>query len=205
MRLVESRIYSEDDCKIDLSYSGKCVDLTLQLVFGGVWKSEFVFTLIPVALEKVDLLEARLRDAYDEIEALRAGNTACYLSLSTKSVCWYDQIVCWDGDRLVVSTSHFKLSPDMKRVTILKPGVYHINVRLAGTNDGDGNSTGLQLNGTDIAICFQCDESGFSSTSQLHEVVKLLVNDVLQVRNGFNGNTLETQTGNRFTMHFLGN
>ena len=163
-----------------------------------------MFTLLPVALEKVDLLEARLRDAHDEIEALRAGNAASYLSISSKTDCAYNQIVQWNGDGPLMSASHYKLSDDFRQVTILKNGLYQINVRLAGSNSGNGQSLGLQVNGVDMALCIQSDANCYQNTAQIHEIVLLNTNDVLQVRCGCNGNSLANQAANRFTMLFLG-
>jgi hypothetical protein len=46
--------------------------LTLKLTsIGTVWRPEFTFTLLPVGLEKVDRLEAVLRDVQEENRALR--------------------------------------------------------------------------------------------------------------------------------------
>jgi len=202
--LVESGNRSPDDPEIDLSNSDKGVLLTLQLVLGGVWKPEFVFTLLPVALEKVDLLESRLRDAHDEIEALRAGSAASYLSISSKTSCAHNQMVSWDGDGPIASASHYKVSEDFKQVTILKPGVYQINVRLSGSNNSSGQCLGLQLNGVDMANCFQSDGSCYQNTAQIHEIVLLKTGDVLQVRCGSYSSSLATQAANRFTMLFLG-
>ncbi|RYG96416.1 hypothetical protein EON65_54440, partial [archaeon] len=36
-----------------------------------VWKPQYVFPLLPVALDKTDILEAMLRDALEEIEHLK--------------------------------------------------------------------------------------------------------------------------------------
>eukprot|EP01032_Pedospumella_encystans_P008704 gene8704-10301_t len=193
--LVESGLGSADDPKIDLRTSDKGVLLTLQLVLGGVWRPEFVFTLLPVALEKVDLLEARLRDAYDEIKALRAGNTPAYLSISSKTICPHNEIVQWDGDGPIVSPSYFKFSEDFKQVTILKGGVYQISLRLLGRSNGHGTSTALQVNAIDVATCYQTGGNICDYTAQIHEIVKLELNDVLQINCGFNGSIYTQQTG----------
>eukprot|EP01032_Pedospumella_encystans_P008703 gene8703-10300_t len=202
--VVESGNRAPDDPEIDLSNTDKGVLLTLQLVLGGVWRPEFVFTLLPVALEKVDLLEARLRDAHDEIETLRAGSAASYLSISSKTDCAYNQIVQWNGDGPLMSASHYKLSEDFRQVSILKSGVYQVSVRLGGGNNGSGHFTSLQLNGADIATCFQSDGNYHTNTAQINEVLKLSANDVLQIKCGFNNGSNAMQSGNRFTMLFVG-
>jgi len=55
----------------DLPNDGGEVALVLKLSMGGIWRPEFVFALLPVGLEKVDVLEAKVRDAQEEIEFLR--------------------------------------------------------------------------------------------------------------------------------------
>ena len=157
-----------------------------------------------MALEKVDLLEARLRDAHDEIEALRAGNTASYLSISSKTGCAYHQIVQWDGVGPLMSASHYKLSDDFRQVSTFKEGVYQLSVRLGGSINGTGHFTSLQLNGVDIATCFHSGGNYHTKTAQINEVLKLSANDVLQIKCGFNIGSNAMQSGNRFTMLYLG-
>lgn len=61
-----------DDPTVDFIIEDSDVALVLTLSMGGVWNPEFRFNLLPVGLEKTDVLEAQLRDAQEEIESLKS-------------------------------------------------------------------------------------------------------------------------------------
>mmetsp|Transcript_1755 Transcript_1755/g.3607 ORF Transcript_1755/g.3607 Transcript_1755/m.3607 type:complete len:304 (+) Transcript_1755:55-966(+) len=202
---------NQDDPQVDLDQADGEMVLTLVLsVMGGIWKPEFVFALLPVGLEKVDMLEAKVRDAQEEIESLRAqlaaGSAPAYLSISSATACANQQMVTWDAAAPVaITASHFELSADKKQVTVLKEGLYQVNVRLAGTNYSNTQSLGLQVNAVEVAQCTQSDANGHQNSPQLHELMILKANDTLQVRCGANSNSLAVANANRFTMVYLGN
>mmetsp|Transcript_1756 Transcript_1756/g.3609 ORF Transcript_1756/g.3609 Transcript_1756/m.3609 type:complete len:304 (+) Transcript_1756:55-966(+) len=202
---------NQDDPQVDLDQADGEMVLTLVLsVMGGIWKPEFVFALLPVGLEKVDMLEAKVRDAQEEIESLRAqlaaGSAPAYLSISSATACGSQQMVAWDAAApVVIPASHFELSADKQRVTVLKDGVYQVYVRLSGTNNTNGQALGLQVNGVEVAQCTQSDNGSHQNTPQIHEWMSLKANDTLQVRCGANSNSLAVANANRFTMVYLGN
>jgi hypothetical protein len=152
----------------------------------------------------------QVRDAQEEIESLRAqlaaGSAPAYLSISSATACVNQQMVAWDAAAPVaITASHFELSADKKRVTVLKEGLYQINVRLAGANSGNTLSMGLQVNAVEAAHCTQSDANSHQNSPQLHELMILRANDTLQVRWGANHKSLAAAEGNRFTMLYLGN
>mmetsp|Transcript_22082 Transcript_22082/g.49089 ORF Transcript_22082/g.49089 Transcript_22082/m.49089 type:complete len:304 (+) Transcript_22082:61-972(+) len=201
---------SADDPQVDLDQADGEMVLTLTLSMGGIWKPEFVFALLPVGLEKVDMLEAKVRDAQEEIESLRAqlaaGSAPAYLSISSATACGSQQMVAWDAAApVVIPASHFELSADKKQVTVLKEGLYQVNVRLAGTNYSNTQSLGLQVNAVEVAQCTQSDANGHQNSPQLHELMILKANDTLQVRCGADGHSQAVAEANRFTMLYLGN
>ena len=64
----------QDDPTVDLVRKGKAISLVLTLSMGGIWKPQYVIDLFPVLdLDKVDVLEAKLRDAQEEIAALKGA------------------------------------------------------------------------------------------------------------------------------------
>ena len=190
---------------------------TLTLNMYGVWHPEYVFSLLPVGLEKVDVLEAQTRDLQEECAQLRAlvaqqaeasrTATAAFLSISSAVACANGQVVVWNAPApREISASHFDLSTDYKQVTILVDGVYQVQVRLAVTNSGNSQqSIVLQLNGAGVAGCTQGDANGYQNTPQLFEMMRLQEGDTLQVRCNANGNSLNVALANRFTITFVGN
>jgi hypothetical protein len=64
----------QDDPTVDLVRKGEAISLVLTLSMGGIWKPQYVIDLFPVLdLDKVDVLEAKLRDAQEEIAALKGA------------------------------------------------------------------------------------------------------------------------------------
>jgi hypothetical protein len=186
--------------------------LTLTVSMGGIWRPKFVFALLPVGLDKLDIIEAKLRDAHEEIHMLKEKvaevdglQVTRLFSVGSKSTCGPEQMVQWDADTpRQVCSSHFKLSKDKRQVTILKTGVYQVYVRVAGTNTSNSQFVSLQLNNVEAAMCPQSDAHGYQNASQLTEIMPLNEKDVLQVRWGSNGNSMANASANRFTIMLIG-
>eukprot|EP01031_Cornospumella_fuschlensis_P031747 gene31747-38373_t len=208
---------TSSDCpSVDFEIGGEEVTLTLTISIGGVWKPEFVFSqFLPVALDKIDVLEAKLRDAQEELEHLRAAQPKVpFLSLASKTDCADQQMVQWDDDEhLRAPRDGFVISADNRQITVVHAGVYQITVRLAGRNVSNTgtNDTRLLLNNVEIASCQQCDfgNNPYSSPSvntvHMQEILRIPANGVLQVRCGFNNNSLANALSNRFSILRLGN
>ncbi|RYH04953.1 hypothetical protein EON65_46035 [archaeon] len=126
---------------------------------GGIWKSDFVFPLLPVALDKIDVLEAKLRDTQEEIEQLKSSKpTMAQISLASTTACNPQQIIQWnEAGRLAPPAEGFIVSADHRQVTVLKPGVYQVNVRVGGISCDRGQRLVLVVNGTNVATCHTTD------------------------------------------------
>lgn len=61
----------KDDPKIYGELSAEGFSVVLTLSFMGVWRPEYTFLLLPVALDKVDIIGAQLADALEEIAQLK--------------------------------------------------------------------------------------------------------------------------------------
>ena len=129
-----------------------------------------------------------------------------FLSLSSNLVCENQQMVAWNRDisDKTHSNHFFVKSSNHQTITVLKKGIYQVQVRLAGSNNGNTQSLALMVNGTDVAQCFQSDARGHQNTAQIFEIISLKAKDELQVRCGYNRNSLGSDNGNRFTIFYLG-
>ncbi|CAN0225852.1 unnamed protein product, partial [Ectocarpus fasciculatus] len=192
-----------DDPVVDFLAEGGEHSLVLTLSVNGVWKPEFVFPMLPVGLDKMDILEAKLRDAQEEIVQLRE-KTPDFLTLTSRTACGHQQIVVWEQLTSREIPPVFCLSEDKRQVTIMKAGVYQIHVRLAERSNANGAHLGLQLNGDDIAQCTQSDGSGHQNTPQITEILELAEGACLQVRCGANSSSLGIVNANRFSILLLG-
>ena len=211
----------DDDPVVDLKLASGEAVLTLTLNMSGVWRPEYVFSLLPVGLDKVDVLDSKQRDLEEEVIQLRKqvaeltanievakaeGRRPPVLSLTSVTTTGCGEKVVWGGiTPRIVTDSHFQVSANNVQVTILQPGLYQVHVRLGGTNAANSQSLGLQRNGVDIAICIQSDANNYQNTAQLFEILELAINDVLQVRCGANNSSLANENSSRFSIVYLGN
>jgi hypothetical protein len=200
---------------LDLSTGDGEVKFTLTLDLHGVWNPEYVFSLLPVGLEKVDVLEAQMRDMQEECtqlreqvaELLELPRNIAFLSVSSVTACPQGQVVTWDAPApREMTTSHFDLSADYNLVTIRVAGVYQVQVRLAVTSSANSQqSITIILNSVNVAACTQSDASSHQNTPQLFEMMRLQVEDKLQIRCDASQGSLNVALANRLTIVCLGN
>ena len=160
-----------DDPKLNMEIIENVAVLTLTMSMGGIWKPKFEFSLLPVNLDKLDIVEAKLRDAQDEIQQLRAGLKVFFFSMSSTVAFKPDQPVVWNrADFYDNCATHFLLSEDKKIVYILKRGIYQLNVSLSGSSFSILRNAGV------IAGC-----TNAGSYYSLTKVIRLEKNDALKV------------------------
>lgn len=200
---------TKDDPSVDFLLEGGEVLLVLTLSMYGVWRPKFTFTLLPVGLDKIDVLEAKLRDAQEEIVALKKALSSehdkevVFMSLSTSLACGFGGPVQWNVQN-DFNAAYFSLNPDETAVTVRMEGTYVIQIRVGQINNSNGHSMILLRNGTDIAHCFQSDGHGYHNTAQIYEIVRLAAGDTLLVKCHANNGLITNQLTNRFTVHRIG-
>ncbi|KAE9187896.1 hypothetical protein PF004_g22657, partial [Phytophthora fragariae] len=98
----------------------------------------YVFTLEPVAVERIDILESKLKNQREELEKLRANrDNATRIFLYAESKTWLSSSkLLWDP----LNSDYFALTADKTSITVLHPGVYAVGVLVnhlpAQTNNG---------------------------------------------------------------------
>jgi hypothetical protein len=193
----------KDDPKIDLIINKNeevILSLTLSMC-GGMWKPQYHVTFAPVELEKIDILEAQLRDAQEEIRQLKsASRTLIFMKLRSQTACALNQAVQWNYPEQLLQATHFALSEDCRKVTILQPGCYRVSIRLGQQNSSGGQALKLRVNGEDVAMSYQSCGSGHSNTAYLEEVFQFVEGSNLEVICGANSNSVTTPLSNCFTI-----
>jgi hypothetical protein len=196
-----------------LDMTAEYITLVIDM-YGGICKLEYQYPLTPVGIDQIDVLEARVRDLQEEIEALKEDKKNLgklllprpYLSLSSNVACGLNQFIDWRAPfaQRSLPENVFALSADGKEVTILQGGIYQTNVRLCGNNSSDTQQLKLMLNEAEAGVCCQADGRGFQNTAQLQEILSLKQGDVLKVQCHCNSNSLASLNGNRFTLLQIG-
>jgi hypothetical protein len=137
----------KEDPQLNLSVSNNEVALTLTLsMCGGMWKPVYKVVLIPVALSKVDILQAQLRDAQEQIQELSRKVARGLMKLHSQTACPTGSCISWDSsDRSVLPQDYYSLSDDKRTITVLVAGFYHVSVRVGHQTQPCGNVSGFSL------------------------------------------------------------
>lgn len=202
---TESREMERDDPTIELNLEQGEAILTLTLSMGGIWRPNYSFSLLPVGLEKVDVLEAKLRDAQDEIAALKMGFKIPVLSVNSGVAVASEQVISWSvAAPRIVTASHFRMNADNKEVTILKKALYQINIQVGTTNASNSGGLQLQKNGGAVAFTPCSNPSYYQNIASINRVLVLDVNDTLRVMlSSCNGMCADGLTNN-FSIVWMG-
>ncbi|KAG7395656.1 hypothetical protein PHYBOEH_003375 [Phytophthora boehmeriae] len=109
----------------------------------------YTFVLEPVAVERIDILESKLKDQQEELEKLRGrlGDTQ-RAYLYAESVSWASSMLMWNP----LDSSNFSLSADTTSISVLLPGVYAFGllVNHQPIESASGGSIVLQKNNAQI-------------------------------------------------------
>ncbi|KAF0693019.1 Aste57867_15968 [Aphanomyces stellatus] len=132
--------------------------LVLELKAFSTLSATYEFDLAPLAMEKVDVLGAHIRDMQDvlpvalqevenklfhQLEKAIAPKAAVSISLSTtENTDLYNDLV-WTKEHQKPQESYFKLSEDKKMIAVQRPGIYVVQAR--GSVDSDRSNTHLRL------------------------------------------------------------
>ncbi|OWZ07967.1 hypothetical protein PHMEG_00019565 [Phytophthora megakarya] len=106
----------------------------------------YTFKLNPVAVEKIDILESKLKDQQEELERLhdQIGKNPIFL---------YAESATWDSSKLKWNTftsEDFLLTEDRTSITVLVPGLYAIAVLVNHVPTTDSAWISLQKNGSQV-------------------------------------------------------
>lgn len=186
---------SKDDPEVYGEVASEGFTIILTLSFCGIWKPEFIFPMLPIALDKIDIVQAQLADAHDEIVELKEeisilkkySRDRVYLSLSSIHACPPNQYVNWNCDENSKKVVRYFKLLEANTIVVVQSGLYQINVRLTANNSQNDSGFHLLLNGETISETMNCNANGWHHTSNIQEIVELREGSKLNVR--FMGNT----------------
>lgn len=191
----------------DLIICNGGIELIVEMSLWGLSECRYIFQLLPVALDPVDILSAQLRDARDEIARLqRRTQEAANLNVAMKQDCAHQQCVSWGRPEDAIPTEYFTLSPDGKTITVIESGIYHINVNLVFLISG-GHSGGIYLKLNDK--CIQANQARWQSAQYDVPLViscstPLKANDCLTVQYcNTSGHPIPHQTNSYMSNEFV--
>lgn len=212
----------KEDPEIYGEMSAEGFTIVLTLSFMGVWRPEYTFLLLPVALDKVDIIAAQLADALEEFTQLKESSQKeiaqlkeqvlahkdrrAYLTLCAMGQHYANDPIQWECANIAhlqASKSYFVVSADKCIITVLQAGLYSIDVRLSTTCSGNPNGIHLLLDGKPISCVFLTNAHGYHNSGHLHEALELAENSHLSVVHDGNSVTVADKESHRFTIVML--
>ncbi|KAE8912960.1 hypothetical protein PF003_g3185 [Phytophthora fragariae] len=144
--------------------------------------AKFVFNLNPLTIERIDILESKLRDQQDELDAVRlhvdGGRVLPFVQLHATSKNQLTRLI-WNK----VNSDDFVTGIDGK-VKVSRGGVYNVCASVTG-NSGGNTTVRLLKNGTCIQVSYSFPSGGFYGSTSLNSIVRMDEGDVLEVTCGF--------------------
>lgn len=128
-------------------------------VFASVWTPKYVFQLKPIPLEKVDILESKLRDQEEELAKLRAEQShvpikPVYVHVTSTNAAYHNEAIMWSP----TDCDSFKI--DSKgNVEFTVAGVYMIHVVLRHRNSSNGEAFCLMKGNCSVGSCYDTSSS----------------------------------------------
>lgn len=194
---------TEPETDLQRADDGEGFVLYLTFSVSGVWNPEYLFLLTPVDLEKIDILEAQVRDAREDIIVLKqemekkSDVNERMMSISSTTTA-SNGVITWDGPTPRIISDIFTLSADNQTVTVTQAGIYQVHVRMGQTNQSNGQFLTLRVNTASFAQCLQSDANNHQNTAQITEILPLNAGDRLDIYTYASSSTLGNPLFNRF-------
>ena len=183
---------------------------------GGIWKPQYVFPLVPIAIDAVAILEAKVRDLEESNRDLMQSNAALvelvntsanrnYMNLfsDVSTTCGAD--IDWRAEHpLRHLPPDFSLSDDGKVVTAELAALYELHVSVACRCSSNSKTLQIWLNESEISESYQNDANSFTCHVNAHLIIRLKKGDRLRVTNTGNSSTLRCANGTSFSLLRIG-
>ncbi|KAH9114843.1 hypothetical protein LEN26_011683 [Aphanomyces euteiches] len=131
-----AKVDETSGCNISLHHlKNGHVELVLTLTAFGCLEVSYSFDMMPVLIDKIDILEAKIRD----LEESTSGKTSQPPVLSSNAPTGMNCFVSWTPQQNG-SPKYLELAQDAQSMSVLKPGLYYIqfNGYLASLANGSG-------------------------------------------------------------------
>ena len=173
---------------------------------GGVWDLKYDFPLVPIAVDAVAMLEARVRDLEEENRTLREeGMKRTYFCAYNEVAAPKNANIDWRAEHpLRYTSSDFMLSEDGTVVTVKLAGLYELNVEVVSRSSANAKTLEIVRNGAAIAEGYQNNGSSYSNTLSIRRILELGAGDDLYVKHLGGCDTVIGAGANYFSLLRIG-
>ncbi|RLN31354.1 hypothetical protein BBJ28_00016801 [Nothophytophthora sp. Chile5] len=121
----------------------------------------YTFELLPIAVERIDILESKMKDQQQELEKLRCkvGSTnLAHVYVESKAMN-SSQFLTWEQ----VHSDYFRLTADKAAIEVLLQGCYSVGVIVNHMPNGSNTTATVMLQKDGVEIQRACSGSGYDS------------------------------------------
>ncbi|CAK4084484.1 unnamed protein product [Aphanomyces euteiches] len=128
-------------CNVSLKESRKGhMEMGLTLTAFGSLEACYLFDLVPLSVEKVDILEAKIRDLEDALQKAPATSVAPYLTFTSTDSTQYNHSVVWNTIE-TTNERYFEPNRAKNKITIRQAALYHIQMTAHTNGWSNGRET----------------------------------------------------------------
>ncbi|KAF4041483.1 hypothetical protein GN244_ATG06340 [Phytophthora infestans] len=153
-------------------------------VLRSMWVARYTFNLEPVSVERIDVLESKLRDQGEVLKSmvqrmqnLLHSQTPTHLQLKSTQRVANGSTLHWNK----TVSDDFAVSDETGAITFCRPGIYYISAVVGCKSYDDGKKVHMMKNGK----CIQASECGYMKSRfesiPLGYIERMDCNDVLSV------------------------
>ena len=176
---------------------------------GGIWKPQYVFSLVPIAIDAVAILEAKVRDLEESNRELMQFNeasanriyTTLFSGVSTPSGADFN----WSAEHLLRHLPpDFSLSEDGKVVTAELAALYELHVEVTCRHSSNSKTLEIILNDEAVAECWSSNSSNHYGNVNVQLILRLNKKDKIRVMYYGSQPTYSSSNTNRFSLLRIG-
>ncbi|KAG9414490.1 hypothetical protein AC1031_007897 [Aphanomyces cochlioides] len=176
-------------CNVSLKESRNGhMEMELTLTAFGSLEACYLFALIPLSVEKVEILEAKIRDLEEALQKGPATFVSPYLTFTSTNSTRYNHLAVWNTIE-TTNERYFELNSAKNEITIRQAGLYHIQMT-AHMNDWSNDCETFHLLVDDVRTaqgCMALNGNYYSgSLSHIEVVSKQPTKIKLQAGSGYN-------------------
>lgn len=201
------------DSKPTASNDGKDSDPVVDLVDGeirltlsmcnGMYRPEYIFPLVPIGIDAVAILEAKVRDLQ---EANREYQQRVFLKLGCDVDVTASNLFPWRAPVYMQRCpKQFELSSDSCSIVVRLEGLYELKVTVVGNGQYQRFFEAL-VNDERVAAVITGETNGHMSSHHLSCILMIRSGDTLTVKSGFSSTMCGDKSGdyNNLTLLRIG-
>jgi len=204
------------NAEIDLEVGEEGMILVLDVPLFTGFPITYTFELLPLGRDPLDVVEAQLHDAQDEIMSLKGEIKALNekvvalentkplskrIALRSTSSTSNNAFMSWDQEDHCSDAVLFVKAANHQTITVALEGLYLVNIRVCANDSGNTGNIQLLVDGNLVAQCWSSNPNAYYQNMIINDIIQLAAGATVQVRSVSNqGSTMEQVATNSLSI-----